>query len=331
MKASLDAKHFNELLASVDAINNQLGRPELIELTKETGEVVDYRAGRIKLQDLSAAATEWVALDARNQRIRDVLNYSSLGRWLERETWTPKEALAILAGIDPARSSIKWTSPHSSEANGISPIIEAAGFFADWTTTFSLPHTHAPGQPKSMLLTAVEDSREWGLGDEEQEFLRKIELDQDSALDQLERLKRMQFSLRKEMLLCISQRWYSSVHDTESRQSPNFFIQWAEALGFEAEWFGWASQESLMIMNIASQGHTSSSVGSKPKVRSEKRWTDERLLELQNYRAKHTEKKTAEHFEISGALVRRLLAQFRSRNEPAPKSASPFSGLGKRR
>lgn len=325
MKASLDAKHFNELLASVDAINNQLGRPELIELTKETAEVVAYRAGRIKRQDLSASATEWVALDARNQRIRDVLNYSSLGRWLERETWTPNEGLAILAGIDPTRSSIKWISPHSSDANAISPIIKAAGFFADWTTTFSLPHTHAPGQPESMLLTAVEDSRELGFGDAEQEFLREIQLDQDSALDELERLKRRQFSLRKEMLVCISQRWYSSVHGTESRQSPSFFIHWAGALGFEVEWLGWAQQHSLLIKNIGSHEHTSSSVGNRPRGGSETYWTDEKLEELVSFRDSHSVQKTVEHFGISQQLIRKRIADYKKKKSPGPTANDPFS------
>jgi hypothetical protein len=57
------------------------------------------------------------------------------------------------------------------------------------------------------------------------------------------------------------------------------------------------------------------------QAKSEKKWTQEMLTELQTYRAGHTMKDTAKKFSISEQRIRKLL----------PKSkvkTSPFSGLG---
>lgn len=56
-----------------------------------------------------------------------------------------------------------------------------------------------------------------------------------------------------------------------------------------------------------------------------KRWTATLLLEVEAYRANHTEQETATHFGVSGPLIRRKLAAHR-----AEKLPTPFAGLGKR-
>lgn len=55
-----------------------------------------------------------------------------------------------------------------------------------------------------------------------------------------------------------------------------------------------------------------------------KRWTAAFTDEVRAFRAKHTEKQTAEKFGVSGTLIRRKLAQ------PKKAKAQPFSGLGSR-
>ncbi len=323
MTVSLDAAHFNELLALVEANNNQIGRPELIKLEKESKEVTNFKAGRIKLQDLSAAGTHWMAVDSLNKRIRGLLAYTSLGRWLERDTWTPKEALVILAGLDPVKSSIEWPHSNSSGATTASPIIREAFIFADWATTFFLPHTYAPGQPKSILLSMIEDSRELGFDEVTQELLSEAQQEQDWAVEKLDALRRTQVSFRREMLECISQRWYSSVHDTESRQSPQFFIQWAETLGFQIEWVSWARGENLLSKSSTSHGSISSSEG-RHKGGTEKVWTEEKLAELATFRASHSVKKTVEHFGVTAQRIRFLLARYEKEKKPLPSAHSPF-------
>ena len=51
-----------------------------------------------------------------------------------------------------------------------------------------------------------------------------------------------------------------------------------------------------------------------------KKWTQEQIAKLQAYRGQHTEKETAEHFNISGVRIRQLLA-------PSKTAAGPFTGL----
>jgi len=327
MVVSLDAAHFNELLALVEKINTQIGRPELITLAEEPKEVTDYKVGCIKLQELSAAATSWLATESVNRHIRSVLAYRSLGRWLERDTWTPREALSILAGLDPARSSIEWTRSNSSEATIASPIVQDACFFADWRTTFFPPHSYAPGQSKSKLLTAIEDSRAIGFEDAAQELIRKVNQEQESAFAELELLKRRQVKLRSEMLKCISQRWYSSSHYTETRQIPEFFIEWAEALGFQIEWLSWARGENLLDTSAGSQGSISSFEGGQRRGGSEKHWTKENLAELAAFRATHSMKETAERFGISDQRIRSLIAKHKKENTPTPTMKKFWPGL----
>lgn len=63
------------------------------------------------------------------------------------------------------------------------------------------------------------------------------------------------------------------------------------------------------------------------KAGNAQRWTPEFTSEVNAYRGGHTELQTAENFGVSGALIRRKLAEMKSANKP---NASPFSGLQKR-
>lgn len=66
----------------------------------------------------------------------------------------------------------------------------------------------------------------------------------------------------------------------------------------------------------------------KQKNGTRKRWTAAELHELDYYRDKHTEAETAAHFGVSGTLVRKKLSDYHKSIKP--KTATPFSGLGRR-
>lgn len=66
----------------------------------------------------------------------------------------------------------------------------------------------------------------------------------------------------------------------------------------------------------------------KEKNGTSKRWTDTELKKLKDFRADHTEEQTALHFGVSGAYVRKKLAEFKLTCMPKP--AHPFDGLGRR-
>lgn len=66
----------------------------------------------------------------------------------------------------------------------------------------------------------------------------------------------------------------------------------------------------------------------KPKYGTEKRWTDEELKRLEDFRSSHTEAQTAEHFGVSGTTVRSKLRELKLK-KTAPKT-TPFSGICKK-
>lgn len=67
-----------------------------------------------------------------------------------------------------------------------------------------------------------------------------------------------------------------------------------------------------------------------PKNGTRKRWTEDEVKRLADYRKIHTEKQTAEHFEVSGTLVRGILAKAQAGTLIASQKTTPFSGLGKK-
>ena len=61
-----------------------------------------------------------------------------------------------------------------------------------------------------------------------------------------------------------------------------------------------------------------------------KRWTEDEVKRLADFRHTHTEEETAKHFRVSGSLVRAILAKARAETQSASQKTTLFSGLGKR-
>lgn len=63
-----------------------------------------------------------------------------------------------------------------------------------------------------------------------------------------------------------------------------------------------------------------------------KRWTEDEVKRLAEYRKNHTAEQTAKHFEVTGTRVREILAKARAQGgtQTARQVTTPFSGLGKR-
>jgi len=51
----------------------------------------------------------------------------------------------------------------------------------------------------------------------------------------------------------------------------------------------------------------------KPKYGTAKRWTDEELKRLEDFRSSNTEAQTAKHFGVSGTVVRKRLAELKKK------------------
>ena len=63
-----------------------------------------------------------------------------------------------------------------------------------------------------------------------------------------------------------------------------------------------------------------------------KRWTEDEVKRLAEYRKNHTETQTAKHFEVTGTRVREILAKARAQagTQIGSQKTTPFSGLGNR-
>ena len=74
--------------------------------------------------------------------------------------------------------------------------------------------------------------------------------------------------------------------------------------------------------------------GRQNKQGTNKRWTEDEVKRLDEYRNNHTEEQTAKHFGVTGKRVREILAKEKARAQAGTQIASlntnPFSRLGKR-
>jgi len=63
-----------------------------------------------------------------------------------------------------------------------------------------------------------------------------------------------------------------------------------------------------------------------------KRWTEDEVKRLAEYRKNHTEEQTAKHFGVTGTRVREILAKSRAQagTQIGSQKTNPFSGLGNR-
>lgn len=109
----------------------------------------------------------------------------------------------------------------------------------------------------------------------------------------------------------------------------------AEAKAAEEKWLEAMVRELLKPAPVIAEGDIAfgglgdkadSATKTKQNNGTQKRWTDARLQELANYRAKHNESETALFFGVSGSYVRDKLAHYRASQKTT--TATPFSGLG---
>lgn len=65
---------------------------------------------------------------------------------------------------------------------------------------------------------------------------------------------------------------------------------------------------------------------------TKKRWTEDEVKRLAEYRKNHTEEQTAKHFGVTGKRVREILAKARAQavTQIAGQKTNPFARLGKR-
>jgi len=178
---------------------------------------------------------------------KDPFQYSRLPETLELETWTPESALLILAGVDPFAAIFDWSYENFMGAEIHEPKIRHAACFGDRSDLYDYPivddFAHSPSELRRMIKSA---EKEGGSEDDMKRLRKDLEDVERWSKDEISQFKTRVLSLRAKMLGVLKRRWDSGDHDATQRQSPVFFVRWAEKRGFEIEWAEWARKHHLL-------------------------------------------------------------------------------------
>jgi len=248
MKFSNDAAKFADLANEARQLQQEYeaNKPNYGD-HPQPDEVNDFRSGRMRYDELPDYARFWVMdNDIERPRRENPYEFSELSTHLQLETWKPKEALLLLVGIDNAGAMVEWSTENIAGAIIDKPVIRRANWLTGDNDYYIYPLAYEFAQStheaKEELASAERN------GDTLKAKALKNELAEMEFIDGDPTTKYIQkmLEIRSEMLGIISRRWHSGAHDTEVRQSPEFFVRWAEVRGFEIEWAQWARDNDLL-------------------------------------------------------------------------------------
>lgn len=246
MRIAREVLQFNNLLKKVGRLQNSYlenqGSTDIPLLDTEVRKEVDRFLSRdIEFGDLSNEAMIYVSVSSVDAQKKDPFLYSNLPSLLELETWRPREAFLILAGVDPASIIMEWEYENFMGGKVDDPVIRHANWFSSPYDFYDYPVTDDESLTLSELNGMIKRAKETGTSHEEiVELLRRLESLQRLQNDKTSRFKTEVLALRGSMVGIIKRRWESCDHEIDQRRSPEFFVRWAEARGFEIEWAQWA-------------------------------------------------------------------------------------------
>jgi len=177
---------------------------------------------------------------------RDPYARSDLPRWLGFETWRPRDALLLLAGVSPTGAVVDWSYENFMGATIDKPAIRAATDLDAIYDQYDIPQPDAWSKDITIVKNRLRneadtltDEQRKGLEDD----LRSLEKlrDDPSTVRRAEVLRH-----RSNILSALSDVWFSGDHDAEKRYSPEHFISWAEARGYRPDWYEWARSTGLI-------------------------------------------------------------------------------------
>lgn len=251
MNVVRDVEKFNGCLAEIRELSAEWyskREDQNIELpASEKALVEQFIEGKIKYNDLTKDAAMYCSLQSLQDQRKNPYPYSRLQQTLELETWSPKDALMILAGIDPYAAIFDWHYENFMGATVHEPVIRHAACFSDRSDLYDYPVEADFGLSASELRLRIRSAEKDGTTAKDY-----AKLSEDLAgverwsKDEASIFKTRMLSLRAAMLGVLKRRWDSGEHDTERRQSPVYFVRWAEKRGFVVEWVEWARQHGLL-------------------------------------------------------------------------------------
>jgi hypothetical protein len=263
MKLSSDALTFNEKLEvalllqreelASDAEEPLPSKPAEIErFENEVRNLGELRlpAGQRKAHalylELSMQAQMWIVSDSLRRQRECPFEHSELQLHLESEVWKPRDALLVLSGLNPTTAIVEWSYESYMGATIEKPQLRRANWFSNHRDIYDYPllsdFERSPAALRNEIRRAQKRGEQERVAQLEQELEEVTTWEKDPTSIYLADM----LALRQEMLRCISRRWFSSDHDPDQKHSPEFFVRWAEARGFEIEWAIWAREHGLI-------------------------------------------------------------------------------------
>lgn len=187
-----------------------------------------------------------LSIDGLHQQARSPYHFSSLRDWLRLETWQPKDALLLLAGICPRAAIVEWEMENFMGAMLDEPRIVNANCLNAVGDDYIVPARDAWDDD---IHSVKRELRERGdsLNEEgKRELQARLDHLQELRDGQEVVMRDKELRLRSELLADLSRHWFSGDHDPQKRYSPEHYLGWAAARGFIPEWHDWALSQGLI-------------------------------------------------------------------------------------
>lgn len=253
---------------------------------------------------LSAEAAKRLAkeLDEAERTVREMranpYKWSRLWEWLELDTWTVRQGLALLADIEPNGSDVDWDGFYNQAGVFIeAPQVNDAQLLSesDW---FALIPTELPADRSRSLVSESNWTEMSAEIEKKRKRLRAAEY-------RLQRLKRL----------------WDSGQRSGDRIPIMEFVAWAEGKKIEIPWKAWAIENGFLTIGPCANG------GESPAERRER--VAERHRELVASRVKNPTKQLADEERVSEGRIRQLIQEYRSSAAKPDRNPSSWPTIKK--
>lgn len=184
--------------------------------------------------------------DGMKEIARDPYSHSKISEWLSLETWLPKDALLLLAGIDPSGAVVEWTYENFMGVQIDNPRISVANDLNSIHDDYIIPPPDAWDDDITALKKKIRKGQNLLPPDQLAELEGQLARLEGHVQDESVQRRARQLKLRSKILSTLSKAWFSGDHDAEKRYSPEHYVGWAAVRGYEPEWYGWAVERKLL-------------------------------------------------------------------------------------
>ncbi len=251
MRTPRDVFSYAETLQQIRQLQKERdekkGDLEVPDLTPEHQKEYELvRAGKLNPLDVGVEVRMAFTIFSMIEQRKHPLYFSHLPAYLEQETWSPKEGVLILAGIDPEAAILDWTYENFMGAQVDSPSIRHANWFSSPSDLYDYPVASDFEYSSREIKGLIKKAEEGSTAAERLELLHRLEEVEKWENDETSMFKRAMLSARARMVGILKKRWDSGDHDSGQRRAPSFFVRWAETRGFEIEWAAWAREHDYL-------------------------------------------------------------------------------------